>query len=238
MSHYRRRIFGKKSTSSLLSNKWLILAFHLFHTENINVTRGARRASTPGGRDRHPKDNLKAVLTNPLLATHQSEWFPLPSSQGKAGGVIPSKVYVGEMQRHPEMWVTEHRDACKKGDTWKSATTEHQWDQQHRIDWDVTRVLDGATKPIQQKVKGHCIAHREDPHIYQAQLWWGYEFLGYWITTIYHEEARLGGGANMPAPITLTQALQPLHQTRASAGATPINHQHFRTLLHYYPWNR
>ena len=29
--------------------------------------------------------------------------------------------------------VKEHRDACKKGDTWKSAIAEHQWYQQHQI---------------------------------------------------------------------------------------------------------
>ena len=59
------------------------------------------------------------------------------------------KVYVGEMQRHPaETRVKEHRDACKKGDTWKSAIAEHQLDQQYQVDWDGTRVLDRATWPI------------------------------------------------------------------------------------------
>ena len=55
------------------------------------------------------------------------------------------KVYVGETQRH---LVKEHRDECKKGDIWKSAIVVHQWDQQHQVDWDGTRVLDRVTRPI------------------------------------------------------------------------------------------
>ena len=60
------------------------------------------------------------------------------------------EVYV-ETQTHLETRVKEHRDACKKGDTWKSAIAEHQWDQQHKVDWDGTRLLDRATRPIQQR---------------------------------------------------------------------------------------
>jgi hypothetical protein len=35
----------------------------------------------------------------------------------------------------------------------KSAIAEHQWDQQHQLDWDETRVLDRATRLIQLKIK-------------------------------------------------------------------------------------
>ena len=49
------------------------------------------------------------------------------------------KVYVGETQRETqrrlETRVKEHRDACSKGHTEKSAIAEHQWDQQHRANW-------------------------------------------------------------------------------------------------------
>ena len=51
------------------------------------------------------------------------------------------------------MRVKEHRDACNKGDTWESAIAEHQWDQQHQVDWDATRVLDRAARPVQLEVK-------------------------------------------------------------------------------------
>ena len=42
-----------------------------------------------------------------------------------------------------------------RGETWKSAIAKHQWDQQHQVDWDGTRVLDRA------KGKG-IFTHRED----------------------------------------------------------------------------
>jgi hypothetical protein len=65
-----------------------------------------------------------------------------------------SKAYIGERQRCLDTRVKEYRDACNKWDTWKSAITEHQWDQQHQVDWDEeTRMLDRATRPIQLKVK-------------------------------------------------------------------------------------
>ena len=62
------------------------------------------------------------------------------------------KVYIGETHRCLETQVKEHRDACK-GDTWKSAIAEHQWDQRHQVDWDTIRVLDRAARPVQLKVK-------------------------------------------------------------------------------------
>ena len=62
-----------------------------------------------------------------------------------------SKLYVG---RGLETWVKEHRDACNKGDTWKSAIAEYQWDQQHQVNWDKTRVPGQSYQvPIQLKVK-------------------------------------------------------------------------------------
>ena len=51
------------------------------------------------------------------------------------------------------MQVKEHKDACNKGHTRKSTITEHQWDQQHQVNWEGTRVLDRATRPIQLGVK-------------------------------------------------------------------------------------
>ena len=82
---------------------------------------------------------------------------PLPEE--KLAGVVYQipchcgKVYVGETQRRLETRIKEHRDACTKWDTWMSAIAEHQWDQQHQVDWDGTRVLDRAIGPIQLKVK-------------------------------------------------------------------------------------
>ena len=53
-----------------------------------------------------------------------------------------------------------YRDACNKGDTWKFAIAEHQWDQQG------LGQNQGARQGHQTcpaKGKGSLI-HREDPH--------------------------------------------------------------------------
>ena len=74
------------------------------------------------------------------------------------------KVYVGETQRRLEMQIKEHRDACNKEDAGKSAIAEHQWDQQHQVNWEGTRVLDRASRPVQLRVKEALIVHPEDPY--------------------------------------------------------------------------
>ena len=56
------------------------------------------------------------------------------------------------MQRHLETRVKEHKYACKKRYL-EVCHHEHQWDQQHWVDWDGTRVLDRATRLIQLKIK-------------------------------------------------------------------------------------
>ena len=99
------------------------------------------------------------------------------------------KVYVGETQRHLETRVKEHRDACNKGDTWKSAIAEHQWDQQHQVDWDATRVLDRAARPVQLKVK-EALHIEKTPANNRLNRDGGYKLPGCWIATI----KKLGGG--------------------------------------------
>ncbi len=100
------------------------------------------------------KYNLKVVFksgpTLRSLLTRVKD--PLPKE--KLAGVVYQipcqcgKVYVGETQRRLETRVKEHRDACNKGDTGKSAIAEHQWDQQHQVNWEDTRVLDRASRPV------------------------------------------------------------------------------------------
>ena len=93
------------------------------------------------------------------------------------------------MQRRLEMWVKGHRDVCNKGDTWKSAIAEHQWDQQHQVNWEETRVLDRAIRPIQLKVKEALHIQRTHANN-RLNRNWGYELLGCWIMTM----KKLGGG--------------------------------------------
>ena len=92
---------------------------------------------------------------------------PLPKE--KLAGVVYQipcqcgKVYVGETQRRLETRVKEHRDACNKGDTGKSAIAEHQWDQQHQVNWEDTRVLDRASRPVQLRVKEALYIQKTPP---------------------------------------------------------------------------
>jgi hypothetical protein len=79
--------------------------------------------------------------------------------------------------------VKEHSDACNKGDTWKSAIAEHQWDLQHQVDWDETRVLDRATRPIQLKVK-EALHIEKTPTNSRLNRDGGYKLPGCWIATM------------------------------------------------------
>ena len=52
-----------------------------------------------------------------------------------------------------ETGVKEHKDACNKGYTEKSAIAERQWDQQHEVKWGDIRILNRASRPVLLKVK-------------------------------------------------------------------------------------
>ena len=90
------------------------------------------------------------------------------------------KVYVGETQRRLETRVKEHKDACSKGHTEKSAITEHEQDQQHTIDWEDTKVLDKATRPVQLLgMEALCI--QRTPANNRLNHDGGYKLKGCWI---------------------------------------------------------
>ena len=101
------------------------------------------------------------------------------------------KVYVGETQRRLETRVKEHRDACNKGDTGKSAIAEHQWDQQHQVNWEGTRVLDRASRSVQLRVK-EALYIQKTPTNNRLNRDEGYELPGCWIATV----KKLGGGVS------------------------------------------
>ena len=120
---------------------------------------------------------------------------PLPIE--KLAGVVYQipcqcgKVYVGETQRRLKTRVKEHKDACSKGHAEKSAIAEHAWDQQHTIDWEDTKVLDKATRPVQLLVK-EALCIQRTPANNRLNRDGGYELPGCWIATM----KKLGGGAN------------------------------------------
>ena len=143
------------------------------------------------------KYNLKVVFksgpTLHSLLTRVKD--PLPEE--KLAGVVYQipcqcgKVYVGETQRRLETRVKEHRDACNKGDTGKSAIAEHQWDQQHQVNWEDTRVLDRASRPVQLRVK-EALYIQKTPTNNRLNRDEGYELPGCWIATV----KKLGGGVS------------------------------------------
>ena len=130
------------------------------------------------------------------------------------------------------MRVKKHRDACNNGDAGKSAIAEHQWDQQHQVHWEGTRVLDRASRPVQLRIK-EALYIQKTPTNNRLNHDEGYELPGCWIATV----KKLGGGvsssrasANRISAWTSAQ-----DRTCASSGAMPVNCHHFRTSLHFCP---
>ena len=75
------------------------------------------------------------------------------------------KVYIGETIHRLETRLKEHRTACKKGETDKSAIAEHAWKEHHPILWEETKVIDQAKKQKQLLIKEalniHCVSEEE-----------------------------------------------------------------------------
>ena len=103
----------------------------------------------------------------------------------------------------------------QQGDTCKSATAEYQWDQQHQVNWDKTRALDRAVRPIQLKVKEalHIQKTTTNNRLNRDR---GYELLTCWIATMKKLGGRAGrvitnhDGASTSAPgHTDTQVQEP-----------------------------
>ena len=112
------------------------------------------------------------------------------------------------------------------GDAGKSAIAEHQWDQQHQVNWEGTRVLDRASRSVQLRVK-EALYIQKTPTNKRLNRDEGYELPGCWIATV----KRLGGGvsssrASANRVSAYTSARTGPH-ARASSGATPINCHHF-----------
>ena len=55
--------------------------------------------------------------------------------------------------RRLETRIKEHKDACKKGTTEKSAIAKHAWTTNHAIEWNETTVLDQARRRKELMIK-------------------------------------------------------------------------------------
>ena len=88
------------------------------------------------------KDRLPTELSSGVV-------YQVPCSSGK--------VYIGETIRRLETRIKEHKDACRKGETNKSAIAEHVWGLQHPIKWNEVAIIDKLDRMIELRLKrGHA----------------------------------------------------------------------------------
>ena len=82
---------------------------------------------------------------------------PLPiEKQANVVYEIPctcGKVYIGETKRRLGTRLKEHKDACVKCQTDKSAIAEHTWAENHPIDWSGTKILQRASHTMELVMK-------------------------------------------------------------------------------------
>ena len=81
-----------------------------------------------------------------LLTTKQSNVvYEVPCTCGK--------VYIGETKRRLETRLKEHKDACTRCFTDKSAIAEHAWANDHPINWAETKILQRANRTMELVMK-------------------------------------------------------------------------------------
>ena len=135
---------------------------------------------------------FRSMLTkvkDPLpVEKHANVVYEVPCSCGK--------VYIGETKRRLETRLKEHKEACVKGQTTKSAIAEHAWSEGHPINWDGTRILQRASHTMELVLKeAMCIQSTPTDSWFNRDS--GYELPDCWIAL----NRKLKGGApTTPAP--------------------------------------
>ena len=67
------------------------------------------------------------------------------------------KVYIGETRRRLETCIKEHKVACERGQTEKSAVAEHFCSEEHRILWNDTKVIQCASRTMELVMKHYAL---------------------------------------------------------------------------------
>ena len=93
------------------------------------------------------------------------------------------KVYIGETTRRLEQRISEHQDACRKGEEKKSAVAEHAWKEHHPIRWQETSVIDRASRFGELRVKEALHIHLT-PEDQRFNRDVGLELPGCWVSTL------------------------------------------------------
>ena len=123
--------------------------------------------------------SLRSVLTrvkDPLPPDLQSKViYKVPCSCGKA--------YIGETTRRLETRLKEHKDACRKQLTDKSAIAEHAWNSHCPIKWEEASVLDHARNSPDLMIK-EAIHIQTTPMDRLINRDKGAEIPGCWVATI------------------------------------------------------
>ena len=131
---------------------------------------------------------LRSLLTrakDPLPIDKQSNVvYEVPCTCGK--------VYIGETKRRLETRIKEHKDACVKCLTDKSAIAEHAWTNDHPINWAGTKVLQRASRTMELVLK-ESLSIRTTPEDTRFNRDSGYELPDCWVATY----KKLGGGASL-----------------------------------------
>ena len=93
------------------------------------------------------------------------------------------KYYIGESIRRLETRLAEHKEACFKGDTHKSAIADHAWSEQHAIEWDNTTVIDRSSNRMNLMLK-EALHIQLSPKQQQMNRDSGTDIPGCWVSTI------------------------------------------------------
>ena len=134
------------------------------------------------------RPTLRSLLTkvkDPLPTTKQSNVvYDVPCTCGK--------VYIGETKCRLETCLNEHRDACTRFLTDKSAIAEHAWANDHPINWAETKILQRANRTMKLVMK-EALSIRTTPEDARFNRDNGYELPDCWIGTF----KKLKGGASL-----------------------------------------
>ena len=141
--------------------------------------------------------NIRAVFrSRPTLRSLLTKVKdPLPmEKQANVVYEVPctcGKVYIGETRRRLETRLKEHKDACIKGFTDKSAIAEHAWMEDHPIRWDDTRILQHASRTMELVIK-EAICTRMTPEGSYFNCNGGYNIPDFWIDMYMYKKLRGG----------------------------------------------
>ena len=101
-------------------------------------------------------------------------------------------MYIGETKRRLGTRIKEHKDACMKCFTDKSAIAEHAWTNDHPINWADTKILQRANRAMELVLK-ESLSIRTTPEDARFNRDSGYELPDCWIATY----KKLKGGASL-----------------------------------------